>query len=181
MRSRVAIDLGALRRNTAALLRAADGAELWAVVKADGYGHGALDCGRAALDAGATALCVATVGEALPLRAALPDARLIVLGPSRATELAAARAARLELVAATDELPEGVPLHVKLDGGSIVYGNGGTLRQARARFEREYISAVLEQHQGRISEAARALGIQRTNLYRKMRSLKVARERRGRR
>jgi two-component system nitrogen regulation response regulator NtrX len=76
---------------------------------------------------------------------------------------------------------EDVLAHVKLDGGSIVHGNGGTLRQARARFEREYISAVLEQHQGRISEAAKALGIQRTNLYRKMRSLKVARERRARR
>jgi two-component system nitrogen regulation response regulator NtrX len=73
---------------------------------------------------------------------------------------------------------EDVLLHVRLDGGSVVFANGGTLRQARARFEREYISAVLEQHQGRISDAARALGIQRTNLYRKMRSLKVARDRR---
>ena len=49
-------------------LRALDGAELWAVVKADGYGHGAADCAAAALDAGATALCVATVAEALALR-----------------------------------------------------------------------------------------------------------------
>jgi two-component system nitrogen regulation response regulator NtrX len=71
--------------------------------------------------------------------------------------------------------------HVKLDGGSIVFANGGTLRQARSRFEREYIAAVLEQHQGRISDAARALGIQRTNLYRKMRSLKVVRDRRAKR
>jgi two-component system nitrogen regulation response regulator NtrX len=68
--------------------------------------------------------------------------------------------------------------HVRLDGGSVVFSNGGTLRQARARFEREYIAAVLEQHHGRISEAAKALGIQRTNLYRKMRSLKVSLDRR---
>ena len=54
----------------------------------------------------------------------------------------------------------------------------GTLRQARARFEGEYITAVLEQHHGRISEAAKALGVQRTNLYRKMRSLRIDRERR---
>jgi two-component system nitrogen regulation response regulator NtrX len=73
---------------------------------------------------------------------------------------------------------EDVLAHVRLDGGSVVFANGGTLRQARARFEREYIAAVLERHQGRISDAARALGIQRTNLYRKMRSLKVARDRR---
>jgi DNA-binding NtrC family response regulator len=68
--------------------------------------------------------------------------------------------------------------HVRLDGGSAVFSTGGTLKQARARFEREYIAAMLDQHRGRISEAAKALGIQRTNLYRKMRSLRVSRERR---
>jgi len=68
--------------------------------------------------------------------------------------------------------------HVRLDGGASLLGKGGTLRQARARFEREYIASVLEQHHGRISDAAKALGIQRTNLYRKMRALKVIRERR---
>jgi two-component system nitrogen regulation response regulator NtrX len=68
--------------------------------------------------------------------------------------------------------------HVRLDGGAVVFANGGTLKQARARFEREYITTVLEHHQGRISEAAKALGIQRTNLYRKMRTLRVPRRRR---
>jgi DNA-binding NtrC family response regulator len=70
---------------------------------------------------------------------------------------------------------EDVLAHVELDGGPV-HANGGTLRQARARFEREYITAVVEQHQGRISEAAKVLGIQRTNLYRKMRILKVPRD-----
>ena len=65
--------------------------------------------------------------------------------------------------------------HVRLDGGSVTFSDRGTLRQARARFEREYIAHVLEQHHGRISEAAKALGIQRTNLYRKLRSLRVDR------
>jgi alanine racemase len=97
-----------------------EGAELWAVVKADGYGHGALDCGRAALDAGATALCTATVAEALELRAALPDARLLVLGPS--DDVAAAREARLELMVSEGPLPEGVPLHLKLDTGMGRWG-----------------------------------------------------------
>ena len=41
-RSAFTIDLGAIRRNAETLLRAAGGAELWAVVKANGYGHGAL-------------------------------------------------------------------------------------------------------------------------------------------
>ena len=71
-----------------------------------------------------------------------------------------------------------VLVHVKLDAGSVVFANGGTLKEARARFERDYIVAILEQHHGRISDAAKALGIQRTNLYRKMRSLRVHRDRR---
>jgi two-component system nitrogen regulation response regulator NtrX len=75
---------------------------------------------------------------------------------------------------------EDVLAHVRLDGDSVVFSNGGTLRQARARFERDYITAVLEQHHGRISDAARALGIQRTNLYRKIRSLRVSAGRRVR-
>jgi Response regulator containing CheY-like receiver, AAA-type ATPase, and DNA-binding domains len=65
--------------------------------------------------------------------------------------------------------------HVKLDGGAALFTTGVTLKQARSRFEKEYIATVLDQHHGRIGDAARALGIQRTNLYRKMRSLKVAR------
>ncbi len=68
---------------------------------------------------------------------------------------------------------EDVLAHVRLDGGSAVSSGGGTLKQARARFEREYIGSVLEQHHGRMSDAAKALGIQRTNLYRKLRSLHV--------
>jgi len=74
---------------------------------------------------------------------------------------------------------EDVLAHIRLDGGSVVFANGGTLKQARSRFEREYIAAVLEQHRGRISDAAKALGIQRTNLYRKMRSLRVSRNRKA--
>jgi DNA-binding NtrC family response regulator len=74
---------------------------------------------------------------------------------------------------------EDVLSHVRLDGGSVMFSGGGTLKQARARFEREYIAATLEHHRGRISDAAKTLGIQRTNLYRKIRSLRVARDRRA--
>ena len=122
MRSQVRIDLGALRRNVGTLLRVLEGAELWAVVKANAYGHGALDCGPAALEAGATALCTATVGEALALRGRLPLVRLIVLGPFSAEELAEAREANLELVVADAVVPEGVAVHVKLDTGMGRWG-----------------------------------------------------------
>jgi alanine racemase len=122
VRSEITIDLAALRRNVQTLLRAADGAEVWAVVKADGYGHGAVDCGGTALAAGARALCVATVGEALALRGAFPEARLIVLGPASAAEVAEAREAGLELVVSSDEIPEDVAVHVKLDTGMGRWG-----------------------------------------------------------
>jgi alanine racemase len=121
-RSELTVDLGAIRRNAATLLHALGGAELWAVVKANGYGHGALDAARAALDGGATALCVATVPEALALRAGLREPRILVLGPHASREVAEARDARLELVVADGEIPAGIPVHLELDSGMGRYG-----------------------------------------------------------
>lgn len=121
-RSCFTVDLGAIRRNAETLLRAAGRAELWAVVKAEGYGHGAVDVSRAALDAGASALCVATLPEALHLRAALHEARILVMGPVSDREIGEARAARLELVTADGRIPEGVRLHLKLDTGMGRWG-----------------------------------------------------------
>jgi DNA-binding NtrC family response regulator len=51
----------------------------------------------------------------------------------------------------------------------------GTLRDARLAFERDYIAAVLKEHGWRMSDAARTLGIQRANLYRKTRQLGIHR------
>jgi alanine racemase len=127
-RSEITIDVGALRRNARTLVRTQDGAELWAVVKANGYGHGAVDCGRAALEGGATALCVATVAEAVELRRELPDARLLVMGPTG--DVRTARDAQLELVAGA-EIPEGIPVHVKLDTGMGRWGVSELVTPAR--------------------------------------------------
>ena len=118
-RSEFTIDLGALRANVRRLRGVLDGSELWAVVKADSYGHGALDCARVALEEGAAALCVAALAEALELRRALPEARILVFGPTH--DYAAARAARMELCVG-DEIPEGLPVHVKLDTGMGRWG-----------------------------------------------------------
>ena len=121
-RSEITIDLSALRRNVAALVDAAGGAELWAVVKADAYGHGALDCARAAVEAGARALCVATAKEGAALRAELADARVLVLSPLAEAEEHVAREAGLEVAVSTPRLPEGLPVHVKVDTGMGRFG-----------------------------------------------------------
>jgi alanine racemase len=122
-RSELTVDLGALRRNVRTLLRAAGGAELWAVVKANGYGHGMLDAAAAALGAGATGVCVATIPEGLALRDELRLERILVLGPaSSSREVAQARDAGLELAISHAEIPEGVRVHLKLDTGMGRYG-----------------------------------------------------------
>jgi alanine racemase len=122
-RSEITIDLGAIRDNARRLLDVLDGAELWAVVKANGYGHGASDVARAALGAGATALCVATVDEGLELRQGEPDARILIMGPPNdPRDVAAARDARLELVVSGGEIPDDIPVHLKLDTGMGRWG-----------------------------------------------------------
>ncbi|MEW5535948.1 alanine racemase, partial [Streptomyces virginiae] len=61
------IDLDAVRDNVRALRERAPRSELMAVVKANAYGHGAVECARAARQAGATWLGTATPDEALAL------------------------------------------------------------------------------------------------------------------
>jgi alanine racemase len=73
------IDLGAVRANVRELRELCRPAALLAVVKADGYGHGAVPVARAALDAGATGLGVALVEEGIELREAGIDAPILVL------------------------------------------------------------------------------------------------------
>ncbi len=79
------VDLEAVRANASALAGLAAPAALLAVVKADGYGHGAAPVARAALEAGATWLGVALVEEGIALRNAGIDAPVLVLSePPRA-------------------------------------------------------------------------------------------------
>lgn len=121
-RSELTIDLGAVRRNTRRLLEALEGAALWAVVKANGYGHGAVDVAGATLGAGASALCVATVAEGLELRDEFAGVRILVMGPSAGREIALAREAELELAVWEPPVPEGVRVHLKLDTGMGRWG-----------------------------------------------------------
>lgn len=120
-RSEITIDLGALRANVRRLRSVLGASELWAVVKANAYGHGARDCAAAALAEGASALCVSTVAEGLELRAELPATRIVVMGPHAEEELPQVRSAGLELVVG-ERIPEGIPVHVKLDTGMGRWG-----------------------------------------------------------
>ncbi|HEX3225270.1 MAG TPA: alanine racemase [Gaiellaceae bacterium] len=122
-RSELTIDLAAVRSNVRTLRRALAGSELWAVVKANAYGHGAADVAGAALGEGATALGVATIPEGLALRREFRTARIIVMGPAGSNrEIAQARDAELELVVSSDEIPDGVRVHLKIDTGMGRWG-----------------------------------------------------------
>ena len=122
LRSEITIDLGALRRNVERLHAAAAPAEVWAVVKADAYGHGAVDAARAALAGGAAALCVATVSEGEELRRAVRDVRIVVMGPLEDGEALRAREARLEVALSAPPVPEGLDVHFKVDTGMGRWG-----------------------------------------------------------
>jgi alanine racemase len=139
-RSEITIDLAALTRNTVRLCERVAPAELWAVVKADAYGHGAVECGRAALAGGASALCVATVPEGLELREALPDTRVIVMSPLAPGEDEAAREGGLEVCLSHPRAPDGLPVHLKVDTGM---GRWGMTHEEAAAVPRDRVVGLM--------------------------------------
>ncbi|MBA3606032.1 MAG: alanine racemase, partial [Acidimicrobiia bacterium] len=82
------IDVGAVAHNVTVLRRLVAPAAVWAVVKADGYGHGAVAVSAAALSAGAGGLCVALTSEGVALRAAGITAPVLVLSEQPADHAA---------------------------------------------------------------------------------------------
>jgi alanine racemase len=128
LRARAEIDLAALRANVRALRARASGAAVMAVVKSDAYGHGAVPCARAAVEAGASWLGTATPEEALALReAGLPGRIMCWLwtpgGPWREAIEAdldvsvSGRWALRELVAAAREARVPARVQLKADTG----------------------------------------------------------------
>ncbi len=82
----VDINLGLIQHNTAIIAQRIAPAEVWAVVKAGAYGHGAVQVSQAALTAGATGLCVALVEEAIALRAGGVTAPILLLSEQPASQ-----------------------------------------------------------------------------------------------
>lgn len=128
-RARATIDLAAVRRNVAAVRgRLRSGTGYIAVVKADGYGHGAVQVARAALEAGATGLAVTTTEEAWTLNDAGLGEDVLIMGPVLDDQLDEAVAAGAEFAVWSPEFVKSlgraaerarhpVRAHVKVDTG----------------------------------------------------------------
>jgi alanine racemase len=157
-RASVTVDLDAVRTSTAALVRAAGGAAVMAVVKADGYGHGMLPCARAALSAGAGWLGVAVLEEALALRAAGVDVPILswlsapgepwAAGIRADVDLSAgAQWTLTEIAAATGAVGRPARVHLKADTGlnrgGAAAADWPALVETAARLEAEGRVAVV--------------------------------------
>ena len=127
------IDLAAIRANAAALATLVAPAQVCAVVKADGYGHGAAPVARAAIEGGATWVGVALVSEGAQLRDAGIEARVLLLSeppaasfadvvrcrltPTLYTEAGIQAAARAATGASGTRGSAPLPVHLKVDTG----------------------------------------------------------------
>jgi alanine racemase len=134
------VNVAAIERNCARLRGELNsGAELCAVVKADGYGHGAVQSARAALAGGASWLAVAAASEAWELReAGLRDVRVLVMGALSDGELEQALAADADVVVWSERQVQAVRsagggrVHVKLDSGMGRLGTRDPAQASRA-------------------------------------------------
>ncbi|GLH72347.1 alanine racemase [Geothrix limicola] len=128
---RAEVDLGRIARNLDRIRAASGGREVWGVVKANAYGHGAVPVGRALASAGAHGLAVSSLEEGLELRQGGIECPILVLGGLRPEALPAASAEGLTIaVVGPEHLAEyaqslpahPVRLHLKLDTGMGRFG-----------------------------------------------------------
>jgi alanine racemase len=132
-RNRVEVSYGTLKSNIAAIVAAAGGRKVIAVVKADAYGLGLERCARIYLECGVSALAVAALSEADRVRASVPDARVILLGSPLPEERPAVVASGYEVCCSSlDEVQEFAnlgkpraphPVHLMVDTGMGRFGS----------------------------------------------------------
>lgn len=153
VRAEAVVDLAAIRHNVTTLRARAAGAQLMAVVKADGYGHGMVPVARAAREAGADWIGAAVLEEALGLREAGDTGPIFCWLTTPGEPLEDAIAAGIDLSAGApweiDELAAGVQdrparVHLKIDTG---LSRGGAVPEEWPALIR---AAVREQAAGRI-------------------------------
>ncbi len=133
------VDLGAIRHNVRTLKRRAGGARLMAVVKANAYGHGAVPVARAALEAGADSLAVASAIEGAELRRAGLRAPILVFTDLLPNALALAAEHRLQVTAHSIESARriaqrpGLEAHLKVNTGMNRWGVAPAREAGEAR------------------------------------------------
>ena len=130
----IEIDLRQFRRNWDAITNyRPDGVQVAFVLKDDAYGHGALALGEIALEYGVELLVVASVDEALKLRAGGIDSKILVLGERTPGEYEICAAQNLsacigshaglaDLTNAIKSIGRSIPVHLKIDSGMSRYG-----------------------------------------------------------
>ena len=122
------VHTGIIQHNIAVVARRIEPTEVWAVVKANGYGHGAVPVAQAALAAGATGLCVAIVDEGVALRRAGIQAPVLVLSEQPAelagilvgyglTPTVTTTRGAAAVATAAQETGREVGVHIKVDTG----------------------------------------------------------------
>ncbi len=137
----IEIDLDAIRHNVAEINRIVAPAQVCAVVKADGYGHGDVPVAEAAIEAGAKWLAVALLAEGAGLREAGVEAPILLLSePNRGDAAEVVRWSltptlyRPEFLEEIEAVaPEGYPVHIKIDTG--MHRVGADPEQARELIE----------------------------------------------
>lgn len=151
----VEVDLEAIHDNVKALGKQAGNAQIWATVKANGYGHGAIEVARTAISAGATGLCVALADEAHEIRLANIAAPILIV--SEQPEIAFEQMLRDEVVATLynestinkyAEVAKRIgvigKVHLKVDTGMHRVGAPVASAMARVRQIRALSSLVLD-------------------------------------
>src|SRR5688572_17224496 len=126
--TRALVDLDAVAANVGYFRRLVSaGTRIVAVVKADGYGHGAVAVSKTALAAGASHLAVATVAEGEALRQAGVDAPVMLLGPIDRSEIGSALDASLTIALADRRFAELV--------GRVAAGRGGAPAEVQVKVD----------------------------------------------
>lgn len=123
------VDLGAIRANCELIRGHVGGAGLFAVVKAGGYGHGAVPVAHAAVEGGAAGLAVATLEEAVELRGLIEPEHILVMGGILPQQASSAVESGCAIAVSSQELAEAlagsdsdVPVHLKIDTGMGRFG-----------------------------------------------------------
>jgi alanine racemase len=148
-RAQAPVNVAAIERNCSRLSKELHGpTTLCAVVKADGYGHGAVPSARAALAGGATSLAVASADEARELRRAGLHVPVLVMGALSPAELAEALDAEAEVVVWREQYLKAVAaagggrVHVKFDSGMGRLGTRDDAEATRVVHEARRIPAI---------------------------------------